>query len=112
MHALRSCKVQIGFVDGNHLHEWGQRIHFGANGAGGGLVAVKIGRHDDGIRTEFQRLEHRHGRPHTEEPRRVATGGDDTALASANNDGFALKGGIVALLNGREKGVAVDVCYG
>ena len=62
---------------------------------------------DDRIRTELERLEHRHRGPYTFDPRNIAGGRDHAAPTATNNDGFVPQLRIVALLDRRIEGVAV-----
>ena len=60
-------------------------------------------------RTGLQRLEHRHGRAHALDAGDVAGGRDDAALAAADDHRLVGQLRIVALLDRRIEGVAVDM---
>ena len=67
------------------------------------------GRDDDRLGAGLQRLEHRHGRAHALDAGDVAGGRDDAALAAADDHRLVLQLRIVALLDRRIEGVAVDM---
>ena len=64
---------------------------------------------DDGVGAELEGLEHRHGGADALDAGDVAAGGDDTALAAADDDGVIGEVGIVALLDAGIEGIAIDM---
>ena len=84
------------------------RHHLPADGA----VLAAVDRHEDGVRAERRGRAQRHRGAHAEAARLVRGGADDTAIvrpAAADDDGPAAQLGSVALLDGREERVEIDV---
>jgi hypothetical protein len=107
--AFGALELQKGLVDGKRLNERRQVLHHRAHLPADGDVFLHVRTDDDGVGTGLQRLEHRHGRTHAVDPCDIAGGGDDAAFATADNDRLVRKVRIVALLDRRIKGVAVDM---
>ena len=107
--ALRSGEVEERLVEGEGFDDRGEAVHHRADRAAGLDVGGEAGVHDLGVGAEFQGLEHRHGGSHALDAGEVAGGGDDAAAAAADDDGAVAEGGVVALLDAREEGVAIHV---
>ena len=78
------------------------------------LVDAHARLHEDAVRTLLVRRAARHGGTHPEHPRLVAARGDDAPLVRTrpHDDGQAAPGGVVALFDGREERIHVDVQNG
>src|SRR4029453_18331067 len=76
-----------------------------------GFIFSEIGRDHQQVRAEPNRARHRHRRPHTEPPRLIAGGRDDTPACgrTANGDGLSPERLAVALLDGSVERIHVDV---
>src|SRR5581483_8544587 len=73
-------------------------------------VFAHVRRHHGRLGTEASRLIHRHGRAHAGNARDVAAGRDDAASPAAADDHRTVaQGWIVALLDRRIEGVAIDM---
>ena len=106
---LRAGKVEECLVDRDRLDQRRQRLHHGAHLAADADIFLHVGRDDDRLGTGFQRLEHRHRRAHALDAGDVAGGRDDAAFSAADDHRLVLQLGIVALLDRRIEGVAVDM---
>ena len=109
MQPLGAGKVEERFVDRQRLDQRRQGQHQLANLAADAGILFHVGADDAGVRTQPQRLEHRHRRLHAEGAGDVAGRGDDAAAAAADDDRLGDQGGIVAFLDRGVEGVAVDV---
>lgn len=85
-----------------------QSSHLGAHLASDLPVLGHVRTYHDGIRAGFQRLEHRHGRTHAVEPRELTAGENNPADAAADDDWAIGQLRLVALLDRRVEGVAID----
>ena len=106
---LGAGKVEKRLVDRERLDQRRQRLHHGAHLAADADIFFHVRRDDDRLGAGVQRLEHRHGRAHALDAGDVAGGRDDAALAAADDDRLVLQRRIVALLDRRVEGVAVDM---
>ena len=68
-----------------------------------------VGRNDRRMRAQAPRLEHRHRRAHAEGAGEIAGGGDDAALAAADDQRLVGERRIVALFDRGVEGVAIDM---
>ena len=109
MQAGRAGEVEKGLVDGERFHQRCDVPHHLANAMTFPGIFRVIRLHHDGIRTGLERLEHRHGRMDAVEPRDIAACRDDTTCLPPYDDGKFLELGIVALLDRREEGIAIDM---
>ena len=107
--ALGAREVEKGLVDGDRFDEGRQIAHQRANVARDRCIFSHVGFHDDGFRAGGERLEHGHGGADAADARDVAAGGNDAALAPADDEGLVAKLRIVALLDGGIEGVAIHV---
>lgn len=96
-------------VDGERLDQRGERLHRAAHLAADAHILGHVRPDHDCGRAERQRLEHRHCRTHAIGARDVAGGRDHAAFAAADDHGLVGKLRIVAFLDGRIEGVAIDV---
>ena len=74
-----------------------------------GGIFLHVGLDHHRVGAGVQRLEHGHGRAHAIGAGDVAGGGDHAALAAADDHRLVGERGIVALLDGGEEGVAIDM---
>ena len=102
-------KIEEGFVDRQRLDERREVEHARAHLAPGGGVFRHVRPHHLGMRAEPARLEHRHRRAHAVGAGDVAGGGDDAAVAAADDQRLVAQRRVVALLDRRIEGVAVDM---
>ena len=72
-------------------------------------VFIHVGPDDNCVRAEFQRLEHRHCRFDAVNARDIASGGDNAALAAADDDRQVADVGVVAFLHRGVERVTVDM---
>src|SRR4051812_29780364 len=112
VHPLGAGEIEEGLVDRERLDQRRQRLHGLAYLAPNPDIFRHVRRDHGGMRAGFQRLVHRHGRPHAVGAGDVAGGRHHAALAPADDHGLVGDVGIVALLDGRVEGVAVDMCDG
>ena len=106
---LGAAEIEKGFVDREWLHKRRERQHAFADLAADGDVMVHARADHHGVGASFQRLPGRHRRPDAELPRDVAGRRHDAAFAPADDDRSVTDFGIVALLDRRIEGVAVDM---
>ncbi len=109
MQPLGAAKFQKCLVDRQRLHQRRQILHQRPYLAPDPDIFLHIRTDDDGLWACLQRLEHRHRRAHSVDAGNVACSGDDAAFAAADDHGLVGKLGIVALLDGRIEGVAIDM---
>ena len=83
--------------------------HGAAHGAADLGVFRHVGPDHRGVRAAAERLEHRHGRADAVGARNVAGGRDHAALAPADNHRLVDERRVVALLDRRIEGVAIDM---
>ena len=102
-------QVEEGFVEAERFDGGGEGFHQGADRAAGFGVGGEAGFDDDGLRAEFQGLEHRHRGADAVDAGKVAAGRDDAAVAAADDDGVIFEGRIVALFDAGVESVAVHV---
>jgi hypothetical protein len=62
-----------------------------------------------GLGTKLEGLKHRHGRANPRRARDIATSCHHAALATAHNDGLVAQFRLIALMDGREKGIAINM---
>ncbi len=113
--AVQACgagKIEEGFVDRQRLDERREVEHARAHLAPGGGVFRHVRPHHLGVGAQPPRLEHRHRRAHPVGAGDVAGGGDDAAVAAADDQRLVAQCRIVALLDRRIEGVAVDMGNG
>ena len=109
--ALGARHIQIGFVDGGHLHQRREAVEHFVNAAGILAIALRVAVDEDGLRAQLVRGAQRHGGVDAELPRRVGGSGDDAALVGtpADDHGLVLERGIVELFHRDEERVHIDV---
>ena len=111
MQALGPSQVEIGLVDGSHLHQRREVAQHGVSALGIFAVAVHVSVDEDGLRTQLGRSPQRHGRMHSKLSRRIRSRRNHAPLValSAYDDGLALEGRVVEFFDRDEEGVHVDV---
>jgi hypothetical protein len=106
---LGAGQVEKGLVDREWLNQRRRLAHERPHRAADGAILRHVGADDDGIRTGLERLEHRHRGAHAVEPRDVAAGEDDAALATADDYRLVGERRVVAFLDAGVKGVAIEM---
>ena len=107
--AFQPCGVQIGLVDGSHFHQRGKIVQHALNHARHLPVSLMSAGHEHAVRAQPFRLSDGHGRVHAESAGLVGAGAHHAPPALPDNQGLAAQFRIVQLLDGREKGVHVDM---
>ena len=113
--ALARCREQgageihKGLVDGKRLYQRRQLSHHCPQLAAHGGVFLHVGFDDRGVGAKLSGLEHGHGGAHAKGAGDVATGGDHTPTATADDDGSIAKLRPVAFLYGGVEGIAIEV---
>ncbi len=109
MQPFGAGEIEKGLVDGQGFDLWCQRQHPRTYRAADLDIFRHVRLHDGGVRAQLKRLEHWHGRAHAIGARDIAAGRDDATLAAADDQRPVDEGRVVALLDRRIEGVAVDM---
>ena len=107
--ALGAGEIEKRLVDRQRLDQRRQRQHHLAHLAADARIFLHVRPHDAGVRTQPQRLEHRHRRAHAVGAGDVAGGGDDAAPAAADDHRLGGERRIVALFDRGVERVAIDM---
>jgi len=106
---LGASEIEKGFVEAERFDDRGEALHQRFDLAGDVHIGAHPGGDDDGVGAQLEGLKHRHGGTHALNAGNVAAGGDDPALAAADDDGVIGEGGIVAFLDAGIEGIAIDM---
>src|SRR5581483_1123219 len=106
---LGAGEIEKRLVDGQRLDQRRELLHRLAHRAPHARIFAHVRPHHDGVGAAAQGFEHRHRRSHAVGPRHIAGGGDDAALAAADNHRFIGNRRVIAFLDGGVEGVAIDM---
>ena len=107
---LHARDVQEGFVDGERLDERRVTREDGEDLGGDGAVERVVSLHEDAVGAAAARRFHGHCRVHAALARFIGGGRDDAARRKpADDDGLSSVFGMLALLDGGEEGIHIDV---
>ena len=112
--ALGARHVEVGFVDGGHLHQGRERLQHLVDLVRVVAVALRVAVDENGLRAKLVRRAQRQGRVDAELARRVGCRRDHAALVgpAAHHHRLALERRIEQFFHGDKEGVHIQVEVG
>jgi len=108
---MRRCNIEIGFINGSHLHLRGKRLQDFVDFFGTLTVALGMAVDKNCMRAKLRGCAQRKRRMDSKFAGFIRCGGNHSALVAltADNDGFSFEGGVVEFFHGNKKSVHIDV---